>query len=285
MRFFFRSPRFKAMIAAIAIIVVAAVGVRLIGGWISPQAGIAGAIAAPFQKLAGAISNKIDDVATAFSDGQQLMEEKAALEEEVRRLTSEVIDYQKIKEENAFYKDFLELKEQHPDFQFEPAMLISRDTSDPFGGFTIDKGSLNGIKAKDPVITADGLVGYVSEVAPSYCKVTTILDQKMKAGAYDRRTRDAGIASGTVKLAEGGQCRLYNLPRSSSVTIGDYVVTAGGGLFPDGLLIGTVADVRQEEHDISVYAVLDPAADIAGRRDVMVLTYFTGQGDALTEGQ
>lgn len=285
MRFFFRSPRFKAMIAAIAIIVVAAVGVRLIGGWISPQAGIAGAIAAPFQKLAGAISNKIDDVATAFSDGQQLMEEKAALEEEVRRLTSEVIDYQKIKEENAFYKDFLELKEQHPDFQFEPAMLISRDTSDPFGGFTIDKGSLNGIKAKDPVITADGLVGYVSEVAPSYCKVTTILDQKMKAGAYDRRTRDAGIASGTVKLAEGGQCRLYNLPRSSSVTIGDYVVTAGGGLFPDGLLIGTVADVRQEEHDISVYAVLDPAADIAGLRDVMVLTYFTGQGDALTEGQ
>ena len=285
MRFFFRSPRFKAMIAAIAIIVVAAVGVRLIGGWISPQAGIAGAIAAPFQKLAGAISNKIDYVATAFSDGQQLMEEKAALEEEVRRLTSEVIDYQKIKEENAFYKDFLELKEQHPDFQFEPAMLISRDTSDPFGGFTIDKGSLNGIKAKDPVITADGLVGYVSEVAPSYCKVTTILDQKMKAGAYDRRTRDAGIASGTVKLAEGGQCRLYNLPRSSSVTIGDYVVTAGGGLFPDGLLIGTVADVRQEEHDISVYAVLDPAADIAGLRDVMVLTYFTGQGDALTEGQ
>lgn len=285
MRFFFRSPRFKAMIAAIAIILVAAVGVRLIGGWISPQASIAGAIAAPFQKLAGAISNKIDDITTAYSDGQRLMEEKAALEEEVRRLTSELIDYQKAKEENAFYKEFLELKEQHPDFQFEPAMLISRDVSDPFGGFTIDKGSLNGIKAKDPVITADGLVGYVSEVAPSYCKVTTILDQKLKAGAYDRRTRDAGIASGTVKLAEEGQCRLYNLPRSSSVTIGDYVVTAGGGLFPDGLLIGTVADVRQEEHDISVYAVLDPAADIAGLRDVMVLTYFTGQGDALTEGQ
>lgn len=273
------------MIAAIAIILVAAVGVRLIGGWISPQASIAGAIAAPFQKLAGAISNKIDDITTAYSDGQRLMEEKAALEEEVRRLTSELIDYQKAKEENAFYKEFLELKEQHPDFQFEPAMLISRDASDPFGGFTIDKGSLNGIKAKDPVITADGLVGYVSEVAPSYCKVTTILDQKLKAGAYDRRTRDAGIASGTVKLAEEGQCRLYNLPRSSSVTIGDYVVTAGGGLFPDGLLIGTVADVRQEEHDISVYAVLDPAADIAGLRDVMVLTYFTGQGDALTEGQ
>ena len=285
MRFFFRSPRFKAMIVAVVIIVTAAVGVRLIGGWISPQASIAGAIAAPFQKLAGAISNKVSDITAAFTDGQQLMEDKAALEEEIRRLTSELIDYQKIKEENAFYKEFLEIKEQHPDFQMEPAMLISRDTSDPFGGFTINKGSLNGIKAKDPVITADGLVGYVSEVAPSYCKVTTILDQKMKAGAYDRRTRDAGIASGTAKLAEEGRCRLYNLSRSASVTIGDYVITSGGGLFPDGLLVGTVCDLRQEEHDISVYAVLDPAVDIGGLRDVMVLTYFTGQGDALTEGQ
>lgn len=285
MRFFFRSPRFKAMLASIAIIVVVTVAVRLIGGWIAPQASIAGAIAAPFQKLAGAISNKVDDITTAFSDGEKLMEENAALEEEVRRLTSQVIDYQKTKEENEFYKDFLEIKEQHPDFQFEPAMLISRDPNDPFGGFTIDKGSLNGVKAKDPVITADGLVGYVSEVAPSYSKVTTILGQKMKAGAYDRRTRDAGIASGTIALAENGQCRLYNLPRSCSVTIGDYIVTSGGGLFPDGLLIGTVADVRQEEHDISLYAVVDPAADLAELRDVMVLTYFSGQGDPLTEGQ
>ncbi len=285
MRFFFRSPRFKAMMAAIAIILVVTIGARLIGGWIAPQASIAGAIAAPFQKLFGAISNQIEDITTAFTEGQQLMEENAALEEEVRRLTSQVIDYQKTKEENAFYKDFLELKEQNPDFQFEPAMLISRDTEDPFGGFTIDKGSLSGVAVNDPVITADGLVGYVSEVAPSYSKVTTVLDQKMRAGAYDRRTRDAGIASGTIELAENGQCRLYNLPRSSGVNIGDYVVTSGGGLFPDGLLIGTVADVRQEEQDISVYAVIDPATDIAGLRDVMVLTYFSGQGDPLTGGE
>ena len=40
--------------------------------------------------------------------------------------------------ENAFYKDYLGLKEEHPDFTFQDAMVIGRDGNDPFGSFTID---------------------------------------------------------------------------------------------------------------------------------------------------
>lgn len=280
LRFFFRSPRFKAIMGICAALLVIAVIFRIIGGWVSPQSSIAGAIAAPFQKIGTAISNKIDDIATAFSDGTALMEEIEALKEENERLTSDMVDYEKAKEENENYKEFLELKEQNPDFQMEPAMLTSRDTDDKYGSFTIDKGSMNGISAYDPVITGGNrLVGYISEVAPTYAKVMTVFNPELKAGAYDRRTRDAGILSGSLELAESRQTRVYNLPRTdSSITIGDYIVTAAGGLFPDGLLIGTVADVKQEAHDISVYAVIDPSADIDGLRNVMVLTYFSGQG-------
>lgn len=278
MRFFFRSPRFKLILGVTAGLIILAAAVKLISGIAPPQSSVAGAIAVPFQKFATGISHSIADFKTALFDGQKLMEENARLESEVARLTSDLVDQQKTAEENEFYKNYLGLKEQNPDFEMEPAMLISRDSSDRFGSFTIDKGSLNGIAAHDPVVTADGLVGYISEVAPTYSKVTTILSPDLQAGAFDRRTRDAGIVSGTLALAENGQCRLFNLPRSCSVTIGDYVVTSGGGIFPDGLLIGTVSDVKQEPHDISVYAVIDPAAQLSELRDMMVITYFSGQG-------
>lgn len=278
MRFFFRSPRFKLILGVTAGLMILAAAVKLISGIAPPQSSVAGAIAVPFQKFATGISHSIADFKTALFDGQKLMEENARLESEVARLTSDLVDQQKTAEENEFYKNYLGLKEQNPDFEMEPAMLISRDGSDRFGSFTIDKGSLNGIAAHDPVVTADGLVGYISEVAPTYSKVTTILSPDLQAGAFDRRTRDAGIVSGNLALAENGQCRLFNLPRSCSVTIGDYVVTSGGGIFPDGLLIGTVSDVKQEPHDISVYAVIDPAAQLSELRDMMVITYFSGQG-------
>lgn len=280
MRFFFKSTRFKIIAGITAGLLLVAVAIKIIGGVASPQAGVLGTIVAPFQKLATNVSNKIEDIKTAYFDGQELMEENQQLKEEINRLTSQLLDYQKAIDENRFYKDYLEIKDRHPDFQFEPAMLISRDNADSYGGFTIDKGSIHGISAYDPVITAEGLVGYISEVAPSYSKVTTILSPNINIGAFDRRTRDSGIVSGSFELAQERKCKLYNLPRTCSVTIGDYIVTYGGSVFPEGLLIGTVEDVRQDENDISVYSVINPAVNIDEIRDVMVITYFTGQSSS-----
>ena len=67
-------------------------------------------------------------------------------------------------EQNEFYKNYLEIKDDHKDFKFTPATLISRDREDPYKGFVINKGSVNGISAHDPVITEEGLVGYIGEV-------------------------------------------------------------------------------------------------------------------------
>ena len=71
---------------------------------------------------------------------------------------------------------------------------------------------------------------------------------------------------------------MYNLSASNAVSLGDYVVTSGGGIFPKGLIVGTVNDVRSEKADVSVYAVVEPAAAIDELREVMIITYFFGQG-------
>ena len=176
------------------------------------------------------------------------------------------------------YEKYYGMKEQHADYVMEPAMLIARNAEDPYGSFTINKGSLQGIALHDPVITEAGLVGYISEVNPSFCKVTTVLDSNISIGGMDRRTQDAGVISGKLDLAESGKTRLNQLLRSSGVATGDYIVTSGGGVFPEGLVIGTIDSVHNESYHTALYAVVTPAVDFSELRDMMVITYFSGQG-------
>lgn len=278
MRFFFRSRKFKIIAGITAALLVIAITMRIIGGIASPTSSILGAIVSPIQKFTTWISTSISDFNTTINDGQALMQENEELRAENESLKNDILDYQEIKEQNDFYKQFLGLKQQNSDFVMEPATLIARDSTDPYMGFTIDKGILNGVSVHDPVITSAGLVGYISETAPSYSKVTTVLNGDINIAGVDKRTSDAGVVSGTLTFAKNGLCRFYNLPRTCSVAVGDYIVTSGGGVFPSGLIVGTVTDVKAEEINTSVYATLKPAMDISDIRDVMVLTYFSGQG-------
>ncbi len=277
MRFFFRSRQFKIIAIILVGLIALSVIFGAIGGNIAPQANIAGAIAAPFQKLAASISNGISDFFKVYSDGNELLLENAELKSEINDLREQLAEYDEALSQNDFYKDYLSIKESNPDFVFCPATVISRDREDPYGGFTINRGELNGISIYDPVITDEGLVGYISEVGLSNSKITTVLSPNLTIGALDNRSRDSGLVSGSLELAAKKLCRLYNLSRSAGVAIGDFVVTSGEGIFPDGLLIGTIESIDSDPYNTSIYADIKPFANISEIREVMVITEFDGQ--------
>ncbi len=280
MRFFFRSRKFKIMLAVTACVIALAFFSWVLGSSLSAQNSVVGGVTASVQNIIANCSNWFSDFFGRFEANGQLMHENASLKAEVDKLTSDLMDYEKAKQENEMYEKYYGIKEQHSDYTMEAAMLISRNEDDPYGSFVINKGSLNGIKLHDPVITESGLVGYISEVNPSFSKVMTILDSGMNCGAMDRRTRDAGIISGELTLAESGKTRMNNLLRSSGVASGDYIVTSGGGIFPEGLVIGTVDSIHNDSYNTSLYAQITPAVDFGELRDMMVITYFSGQGDS-----
>ena len=284
MRFFFRSRQFKIILSIVISLLIISIVCAVIGGVFSPQANIFSAITAPFRSFASWVSNGISDISSAFTDGNKLMLENAQLESEINELRGELADYEKAIYENEFYKDYLEIKDTHPDFKFAPATLISRDNSDPYKGFVINKGTMNGIKENDPVITEAGLVGYISEAGLTTSKVTTILSPDLTVGALDNRTNDSGIVSGNIEFAENSQTKFYNLSRSCSVAIGDYVVTSGEGIFPGGLLIGKISSIGNDKYNTSIYASLELFANLDEIRDVMVITEFDGQGGMLSQG-
>lgn len=265
----------------VAVVIVFSITVRIIGGIMSPQAGLAGAIAAPFQRLGTTIKNSFEDVGKRWSKGDELARENDQLKKQINELTEQLVDYQTVLGENEFYKDYLEIKDSNPDFVFCPAMKIAGDPDDPFGGFVIDVGTHDGVALYDPVITDAGLVGYITETAFSTAKVTTILNPELNCGAYDTRTDDAGAVAGTRELAVAGKTRLYNLPRSCSVTVGDIIVTSGSGIFPDKLIIGRVENIQNDPISSSLYAEITPSVNFDELRNVMVLTSFDGQGNGL----
>lgn len=278
MRFFFRSKRFKIICGVVACLLAVSIVIRIIGGAISPQSSIIGAIVQPFRSVATYISNTVADFNARLNSGTELMQKNDELQKRVDELSSQIVDYNNIKKENEFLKGFLEIKEENKDYFFVDATLISRDMGDSGFMFTINKGTVNGISANDPVITSSGLVGYITEVGPSYSKVTTLLSDKIKVGCLDYRTSDVGIVSGSPELSEKGQSTFSNLPRSCSVALNDIIVTAGGGMFPEGLVVGTISHLSSDENQTSITATINCSADILNVKDVMVITNFEGRG-------
>ena len=284
MRFFFRSRQFKIILTILILLITVSVIFSIIGSKISPQSNIAGTITAPIRSAATAVSNAFSDFFKMMDDSNELMLKNSELESQINELREKQADYEKKTEENEFYKNYLEIKDANPDFKFAPATLISRDSSDPYKGFVINQGSANGIKAYDPVITDAGLVGYVSEVGLTTSKVTTVLSSDLTLGALDNRTNDSGIISGSLETSKNGQTKFKNLSRSCNIAIGDYVVTSGEGIFPKGLLIGTIKYIGNDQYNTSIFANVEPFVDIDNIRNVMVITEFEGQGNILSEG-
>lgn len=283
MRFFFKSRQFKIILAIFSIVLVVSLIFGIIGAKMAPHTDLAGIVAAPFRALGTKVSNAFTDFNKALSDGNALMLENAELKAELNEMREKMAEYEKIKTENELYKDYLEIKEANPDFKFASATLISRDSDDIYGSFLINKGSLSGISVMDPVITKEGLVGCVFEVGTTTAKVKTILNPDITLGALDNRTSDSGIISGGAELAKKNICRFSNLSRSCSVAVGDYVVTSGEGIFPDGLLIGSINAIDSDKYNTSIYADITPFVNFSEIRDVMVITSFEGQGGIKTQ--
>ena len=283
MRFFFRSRQFKIILAVAAALIAVSVAFAVIGGRMSPQADIIGTVTAPFRSLAAKISGGISEFVSIYTEGEKLSLENAELESEIAELREQLADYEQTKSENEFYKNYLEIKDNNPSFQFAAATLISRDKEDPYMGFVINKGRVNGIEANDPVITEAGHVGYVSQTGLTTSKVVTVLSAELTAGALDNRTNDSGILSGTAELAGEGLTKFYNLSRSCNIAVGDYVVTSGEGIFPSGLLIGTIKSIGSDKYNTSIYANIEPFVDFSEIKGVMVITDFEGQGGLMPD--
>lgn len=283
MQKFFKSWGFK-LICALAVLAIAimvrAAAVGDTDVFISQTLSV---ISQPFLKLSTSVSESVNGFLDRFVRTEDVFLENEELRRQLREANDKLVEYESIKRENEQFREFLQLKENNPDYDFETATVIGRDSTSRFGSFTIDKGSVDGIEVADPVITSDGLVGIVWEVGLTYSHVRTVIDISVDVGVYSISTRDSGIVSGDITLSSEGLCKLRYLPKNSGISSGELIVTSGiGGVFPKNLVVGTVRSIELDSNGLSLSAAIEPAADIAGVTDVLVIKSFDGQSDGVS---
>ena len=283
MKEFFHSWVFKVLLALCIVMFAFLLRATMTMGASTVVEQIVGTITAPVQSLTSGLSGSITGFLDQFLRASEISQENEQLREENRKLIEQMVDYENYKHENESLKEQLGIQEENPQWETMTASVIGRDPSAQFYSFTIDKGTLDGVSYQDPVITADGLVGIVSEVGPVFAKVTTILDVRLNVACQDVRTQDVATISGDIEMAQQGKCKMSLIPRESGIAKGDIVQTAGtSGLYPQGIVVGRVSDVGFEPQGTMMYAVVEPANDIKSIKDVVIITSFKGQGSSLS---
>ncbi|MCR5208530.1 MAG: rod shape-determining protein MreC [Eubacterium sp.] len=275
MKDFFRNTRFKIVLSVAALLLLGALIAGAAGHGETAQSAVVGTVFAPFHYVAKKASDGIDRVFGNLKRDAEYEKEIKSLRDQLNDYKSKLSDYENIKRQNELYKDFLELKEKNPEFKFEEASVIARDSADIYKSFTISKGSVNGIEVGDAVLYRKALVGVVQKVYPDYSVVRTVLDAGFNVSAYELVSNEISYVTGTARLAGEGKCKMANLSSSTKVAYGSIICTAGiGGTVPKGLVIGTVSSVEEENTDISSYAVITPEVSPDEITDCIVLTDF-----------
>ena len=276
---FFKSKSFKLFVIVIAALLLGSViaGITHMGS--TPLSSALAAITHPLQKISASVGNYIDDYCDNFRSSATLQKENEALKQKLADFQYELADYENTKRTLKIYEEFLGVKEEHPDYVFSNASVLSRDSVDIYGSFILDKGSAKGIEVNDPVIFGKNLVGIVTEVTPTNCTVKTLANPDVSVAVYEARSNEMGYVTGFESGIDTTVFKLPGLSKDSNIASGGVVYTTGiGGIYPKDLIVGTVEEIRKSQSDISYYGVIKSEVDFSQLTEVFVITDFDGQG-------
>ena len=210
----------------------------------------------------------------------ELLAENEELKKEIATLRTQLADYSDTKVENARLWKFYGLKKSDDSYDFVPSTVIRRDSQSKFYSFTIDRGTSDKISVNDPVVSENGLVGYVNSVSRNHSTVTTILSPDLSAGGFDVKSKDKGLISGDPEYSDKGLVTFKKLEENNKIKVGDQISTTGvGGVYPKNISIGKVKELKYNDFDTSLYAVVEPYENVKTVSDVVVITSFKGQGE------
>jgi rod shape-determining protein MreC len=241
------------------------------------------AVLRPFEVGAERVARPFRDAYDWFAGLVHAKSQNARLRGEVDRLSQQVIQNQTAQQENADLKrqlHYVGLANFPSGYDYVATAIIGRPPSEFQQQVDIAAGYVNGIRKYDPVVSADGLVGLVTEVAHNQAQVTLLTDPELKVSAEDLTTK----ASGIVAHGQGrGTLILDRVQKSQTVRPGEWIVTSGfksqglSSLYPKGIPIGVVSGASLTDLDLYWQIQLRPRVDFGSLQSVIVLVPKTRQ--------
>lgn len=233
-------------------------------------------VSTPFRWAFTKVGEGLSGFSMYFRTLEDLRDENDALRAELEGYKNLVYDAELIQDENKFYNSFLGIKEEHIDFLFEDATVIGRESTNYRTVFTLSKGTLHGIEVKMPIITKDGLVGHITEVGATWSKAVLLTETASAVGGFVERSGVLGVVEGTYELRTDGLCQMVYIEPDSDIRVGDKVVSSGiGGVYPRGLMIGKITEIKMDEASRTLTATVEPAAELDSISKIMIITEYS----------
>ena len=222
-----------------------------------------------FQESLWSSGNGISNFFEGFLNSGRLKKEVDILLTEKEDLISRLIQEELLRQENENLRAALDLKEAEG-FELATVKIIGKDISRD--SILINKGSKDGIEKDMPIITVEKvLVGKVTTVYDDFSEVMLVSNPEF---SFDIQIFEKNIYG--VEKGEGSlESYIDLIPKEKDVLPGDIVLTAVlGGMFPEGLLVGEVRDVKNSDVETFQQAQVSLYLNIDNLDDLLVIKDF-----------
>lgn len=246
--------------ASATIIVIAAV-LLFIPGPARHVESVGTSVFAPIQL---GVSGALSGVQSFWGNMQRVAEiaqENDGYREEIDRLQSQTVRLKELELENEALRRLLGLKQQTQPGELLPVRVIGSDISSFVQTITVDRGEQDGVQANMAVVTWKGLVGRVMRVTATTAKILLLTDANSSVSV---RVQDPGSrATGIAKGRADGTLLMEHVPQQEKLTEGKLVITSGlGGVYPDGLVVGHITRVFQNDYEVFQRATVEPSVEL-----------------------
>jgi rod shape-determining protein MreC len=262
----------RLLALALGLLVVAAL---VLGGRIPLVAAIQGIAldaVAPLQELVTTSYQDVAGTGRSVATVDQLIEENARLKAENDRLARDAASAPELQRQNDELRQLLGLRQGGATWQWLPGRVIAFDANNLVRSITLDVGSGEGLVEGMTVMTPRGLVGKIVKIGRNAVVVLLITDPSSSVNAMVQRSRASGVVYGQRGPVGSSTLVMKLIPQGEEIKVGDRVITSGlGGIFPEGVALGTVSQVRQKDTDMFQEATIEPYVDFGRLETAQVI--------------
>lgn len=222
----------------------------------------------PVQYLVSSPLHVADALTEQLSAHLQVYRLNRELRATVRRLRLQHQELRSLRQENKRLRQLLDAG-RRLNKEFAAAQVVAESATPVRQTITIDRGQHHNAHRGQPVISTGGVVGHISTLTPLSAQVTLLSDPDSAIPVAVQRSRARGILAGTGST---DRVKLRYIPVTATIRPGDSLVTSGlGGVYPKGLRVAKVIEVRRDPHAAFAEVVASPTASLGRLEHVLVL--------------
>ena len=210
---------------------------------------------------------KIDNVVSTISNIKNLSSENASLKSQLAELNSNLANLQTVQADNTQLKKDLNFSQNRSDITLSPASIINFSPNGLYGVMTVDKGSKDGVKEGQAVVSGGYLIGKINGVSDFTSEVWLITSHDVIVPVMLAKTQTTGLLRGGIQGLV-----VDNIPLDTVIQKGDAVVTSSlENLFPAGISVGNVEETISKKEDIFISVRVSSPINIGSLNTVFIV--------------